>query len=185
MFSVDLFEGNRPSASLPPKDGKKRSEHIWSTDEDSLLKTLVDRYPNNWLLVADSFNSSRVTISTDKRSPWECFERWNSRFGSGQRFHPDVNSPANVESTPPPASTSAQGQMTTRGVKRLANMTVAQNQGTGAGQTSDTKKRRRHTFMYETMRKAAKKREAAQKASSEPYSYFLPATTYPSFRTHQ
>ncbi|KAG1749128.1 uncharacterized protein EDB91DRAFT_1235613 [Suillus paluster] len=158
----DLFEGSRPSAvnslGLPPKDGKKRSDHIWSSDEDTLLKTFADRYPNNWLLVADSFNSSRVTISTDKRTPWECFERWSSCFGSGHRFHPD-------ERTPPPASTSAQGQMTTRGVKRLANMSVTQNQSPGAGLSSDTKKRRRHTFMYETMRKAAKKREAAQKAS--------------------
>jgi hypothetical protein len=51
-------------------------------------------------------------------------------------------------------------------------MSVAQNQSNGAAQTSDTKKRRRHTFMYETMRKAAKKREAAQKASSEFHSYF-------------
>ncbi|KAG1730571.1 hypothetical protein EDB19DRAFT_1929409 [Suillus lakei] len=165
----DLFEGSRPfavsSLGLPSKDGKKRSEHLWSSDEDSLLKSLVDRYPNNWLLVADSFNSSRVTISTDKRTPWECFERWSSRFGSGHRFHPDVNSPVNAERTPPPASTSAQGQMTTRGVKRLASMSVTQNQSPGAGLTSDTKKRRRHTFMYETMRKAAKKREAAQKAS--------------------
>lgn len=164
----DLFEGNRPSAvgfGLPSKDGKKRSEHLWSSDEDSLLKTIVERYPNNWLLVADSFNSSRITISTDKRTPWECFERWSSRFGSGHRLHSDVNSPVNAERTPPPASTSAQGQMTTRGVKRLASMSVTQNQSSGAGLTSDTKKRRRHTFMYETMRKAAKKREAAQKAS--------------------
>lgn len=165
----DLFEGSRPSAvsslGLPSKDGKKRSEHLWSSDEDSLLRTLVERYPNNWLLVADSFNSSRVTISTDKRTPWECFERWSSRFGSGHRLHPDINSPVNAERTPPPASTSAQGQMTTRGVKRLASMSVTQNQSPGASLTSDAKKRRRHTFMYETMRKAAKKREAAQKAS--------------------
>ncbi|KAG1760047.1 hypothetical protein EDD22DRAFT_848778 [Suillus occidentalis] len=165
----DLFEGNRPfavgSLGLPLKDGKKRSEHLWSSDEDTLLKILAERYPNNWLLVADSFNSSRVTISTDKRTPWECFERWSSRFGNGHRLHPDVNSPVNTERTPPPASTSAQGQMTTRGVKRLASMSVTQNQSPGAGLTSDTKKRRRHTFMYETMRKAAKKREAAQKAS--------------------
>ncbi|KAG0706394.1 hypothetical protein DFH29DRAFT_171526 [Suillus ampliporus] len=172
----DLFEGSRPSAvsslGLPPKDGKKRSDHIWSSDEDSLLKTLADRYPNNWLLVADSFNSSRVTISTDKRTHWECFEHWSSRFGSGNRFHSDVSSPVNAERTPPPASTSAQGQMTTRGVKRLANMSVTQNQSPGGGLSSDTKKRRRHTFMYETMRKAAKKREAAQKASSELHSSF-------------
>jgi hypothetical protein len=32
--------------------------------------------------------------------------------------------------------------------------------------------------MYETMRKAVKKREAAQKVSSELLSYFLAATTY-------
>jgi len=57
-------------------------------------------------------------------------------------------------------------------------MSVAQNQSTGAGQTSDTKKRRRHTFMYETMRKAVKKREAAQKVSSELLSYFIAAAPY-------
>ena len=168
----DLFDGVRPQGisacpSNPPKDGKKRAEYAWNAEEDALLKHLVDKYPNNWLLVADSFNSSRVAISFDKRAPWECFERWNAKFG-GNRFgpsHAETSSSAIVDKSPPPISSSSQVQMTTRGVKRLANLSVSQSASLG-GLSSDTLKRRRHTLMYETIRKVAKKREAAQKASS-------------------
>ncbi|KAH7927096.1 hypothetical protein BV22DRAFT_1118490 [Leucogyrophana mollusca] len=178
-LACELFDGNKsmnpltinPSI-LQPKDAKKRAEHIWSPNEDTLLKTMVERYPNNWTLVADSFNSSRVTISIDKRTPWECFERWNSRWGGINRagpssIPPDISSPATYDGTPPPTAPSSQAQMTTRGVKRLASISVAQGQGTGggSGQSSDTKKRRRHALMFETIKKVAKKRDATQKAA--------------------
>ncbi|KAI6129121.1 hypothetical protein EDD17DRAFT_1563435 [Pisolithus thermaeus] len=168
----ELFEGVKPQlisalALQPPKDTKKRAEHAWSPKEDALLKRLVDKYPNNWSLVTDVFNSSRVAIPFDRRMPWECFERWNAKFG-GIRcgpLHPEVNSPAPAaEDTPPPVASTSQAQMTTRGVKRLANTSVSQNQNTGLI-SSDMLKRRRHTLMYETIRKVAKKREIAQKAS--------------------
>jgi len=90
--------------------------------------------------------------------------------------HADVTSPAVVDGTPSPATPSTstqQVQMTTRGVKRLANINITQSQiGAGApGVTisSDTIKRRRHSLMYETIRKTAKKREAAQKAASSAF----------------
>ncbi|KAI6043009.1 hypothetical protein EDC04DRAFT_822644 [Pisolithus marmoratus] len=169
----ELFEGVRPQlisvlAPQPPKDTKKRAEHAWSPEEDALLKRLADKYPNNWSLVTDVFNSSRVAIPFDKRMPWECFERWNTKFG-GTRcgpLHPEVNSPAAAaESSPPPvASSTSQAQMMTRGVKRLASASVSQNQNAGLI-SSDMLKRRRHTLMYETIRRVAKKREIAQKAS--------------------
>ncbi|KAH7908579.1 hypothetical protein BJ138DRAFT_1157329 [Hygrophoropsis aurantiaca] len=178
-MTSELFDGMKPinlltinPTVLQPKDTKKRVEHVWSPNEDTLLKTLVERYPNNWSLIADSFNSSRVTISVDKRTPWECLERWNSRWGSGNRAGPssglpDISSPATKDETPPPATPSSQAQMTTRGVKRLASISVAQSQasGAGTGQTSDAKKRRRHALMYDTIRKTAKKRETAQKVA--------------------
>ncbi|KAI6151055.1 hypothetical protein BKA82DRAFT_15598 [Pisolithus tinctorius] len=156
-------------APQPPKDTKKRAEHAWSPEEDALLKRLADKYPNNWSLITDVFNSSRVAIPFDKRMPWECFERWNTKFG-GIRYgpsHPEVNSPAAAaaEGTPPPiASSTSQAQMTTRGVKRLASTSISQNQNTGLI-SSDMLKRRRHTLIYETIRKVAKKREITQKAS--------------------
>ena len=179
----ELFDGVKPPSiggtvvPHPPKDNKKRLDHAWSPPEDVLLKSFVEKYPANWTLVADSFNSTRVTISIDKRTPWECFERWNLKFGgkpSGVTGHADATSPAGVDGTPPPAtpSTSTQQiQMTTRGVKRLANINIAQSQVGGAGVTisSDTIKRRRHSLMYETIRKTAKKREAAQKAASSAF----------------
>ena len=172
----ELFDGVKPQGisgcpSYPPKDSRKRAEYAWNAEEDALLKHLVDKYPNNWSLVADSFNSSRIAISFDKRAPWECFERWNFKFGGNRcgPSHAETSSLAIVDEAPPPIlSLSSQVQMTTRGVKRLANLSVAQSQNANlwSGLSSDTLKRRRHTLMYETIRKVAKKREAAQKASS-------------------
>lgn len=158
------------SSPQPPKDAKRRAEHAWAVEEDALLRRLVDKYPSNWSLVADAFNSSRVTASIDKRTSWECFERWSVRHAANRLgpSHSDVNSPANLDGTPPPTPSASPVQMTTRGIKRLANMSIVQNQSTslGANISSDMLKRRRHTVMYETIRKVAKKREAAQKASS-------------------
>ena len=38
-------------------------------------------YPFNWHLIADSFNSEVVTIPTEKRLPYDCYERWDLNFG--------------------------------------------------------------------------------------------------------
>jgi chromatin modification-related protein VID21 len=38
-------------------------------------------YPFNWPLIADSFNSEVVTIPTEKRLPYDCYERWDLNFG--------------------------------------------------------------------------------------------------------
>ena len=140
IFFEELFDGVRPQtfggtvALHPAKDNKKRLDHAWNASEDALLKSLVEKYPSNWTLVADSFNSACVTISIDKRTPWECFERWNLRLGgkpSGLSGHADVTSPTGVDGTSPPATPSTsiqQAQMTTRGVKRLANINIGQGQ---------------------------------------------------------
>ncbi|EGN96209.1 hypothetical protein SERLA73DRAFT_76187 [Serpula lacrymans var. lacrymans S7.3] len=175
-ISCALFDGNKPlnpatvnpvAPPVPPKESKKRAgDHAWGANEDVLLKSLVDKYPNNWGLIADSFNSCRVAISTDKRTPWDCLERWTVRYAANRMgqsaIPPDLGSPAALDGTPPPTGPPAQVQMTTRGVKRLASASVAAGSGPG---NADSKKRRRHTLMYETMRKAAKKRETAQKAA--------------------
>lgn len=181
-FFAGLFDGVKPQGvggsfvPHPPKDNKKRLDHAWNVQEDAILKSFVEKYPSNWILVADSFNSARVTTSIDKRTPWECFERWNLKFGmkpNNVPGHADVTSPLGADGTPPPATPSGsmqQAQMTTRGVKRLANVNVAHGQaGVGVTISSDTIKRRRHSLMYETIRKTAKKREATLKAASSTF----------------
>ncbi|EIW85452.1 hypothetical protein CONPUDRAFT_98516, partial [Coniophora puteana RWD-64-598 SS2] len=172
---LELFDGNKASSSaiVAPahmqytRDAKKRAEHNWSAGEDALLRSIVAKYPSNWTLVADTFNASRVTISIDRRTPWDCFERWCNRFGGGLRPPPPPLQDAAADGAPGPSSHGG-GQMTTRGVKRLASVSMAAGAGSSsAGQTSDAKKRRRHALMYETMRKVSKKREAAQKTAAQ------------------
>ena len=149
-----------------PKDARRRVvDQLWTPSDDTLLKTLCERYPNNWPLIADAFNSSRVTISIDQRLPWDCYERWCIRWGGGSSLVRDVaetGSMATFEGATPPPAPPPRDQMTTRGIKRLASVSVGTNTSPG-GSTNEPKKRRRHNLMFDAIRKAAKKREQNQK----------------------
>lgn len=123
----------------------------WSTSEDALLKHLIDKYQTNWALIAECFNSSRLSFSTDKRTPRDCLERWREKWG------PDARRLDGAGTTEDPSSSN---QITTRGVKRLASVSVASS-GLGSSDASqgfESRKRRRHVFLQETIRKAGKKR---------------------------
>lgn len=149
------------AAFLKEKDPRKRgADHLWSSNDDALLKSFIDKYPNNWALISECFNASRLTISTDKRTPRDCLERWKDKWGIDSRQRPSEAS-AMVEDTPPPTPS----QMTTRGVKRLASASVSGPNSVAGAAGSEPRKRRRHALVIETIRKAAKKRaDLAQKA---------------------
>lgn len=151
-FSQSLLETSRNPASM--QRYTKPSDLVWSSQDDSALKQLVERYPNNWILIAESFNTLRITTPIDRRTPYDCFERWRTRFGPP---------PSEEEHRPPPQTQTT--QMTTRGTKRSLSMSVAPVAAGAAGAPTESKKRRRHTLMYDAIRKAAKKREQAQKAN--------------------
>lgn len=176
-YITDLFGGTKPASVLErvlaprePKDARRRTaDQLWTSNDDLLLKSLAERYPNNWPLIADAFNSSRVTISIDRRIPWDCFERWCVRWGGGSsltRDHLEMSSPAFLEGMTPPPAVPARDQMTTRGVKRLASVSVGGNASPG-GSGNEPKKRRRHNLMFDAIRKAAKKRDQNQKTSGK------------------
>ncbi|KAF7978682.1 hypothetical protein HWV62_44931 [Athelia sp. TMB] len=175
----DLFGGVKPSMapdrSFPlrePADARRRvAEQIWTSSDDVLLKTLVERYPNNWPLIADAFNSSRVTVSTDLRLPWDCYERYNTRWsGHSTTFKEPMSTSSLGDASP---ATASRDQMTTRGVKRLASVSAGVVPSPGGYTNEPSKKRRRHLLMSETIRKAAKKREANQKANGTFFSSLL------------
>jgi len=147
-------------ALLKEKDPRKRgADHSWSATDDILLKSFIDKYPNNWALISECFNASRLTISIDKRTPRDCLERWKEKWGSEIRQRPTENSMLADDVVP------AASQMTTRGVKRLASASVSTASTMGVVPGSELRKRRRHMLVQESVRKAAKKRaESAQKA---------------------
>lgn len=70
----------RPPSELvmpgtPFYEFRNGSQWIW--EDDQKLRKLAKDYSFNWSLIADSLAlPSRYKSSADRRSPWECFERW-------------------------------------------------------------------------------------------------------------
>lgn len=86
--STSIFQGRtarvtgyHQSAIPEPSAHKLRAALVWTSEEDAALQKLVAMYPFNWHLIADSFNSEVVTIPTEKRLPYDCYERWDLNFG--------------------------------------------------------------------------------------------------------
>ena len=129
---------------------RRLPDHTWTPQDDTVLKQLVERYPGNWFLIAEAFNTARDTIATEKRTWVECRDRYVARFmtpgGGAEDSHATTQS--------------SSASVTTRGTKR-ANSALATPVAAAA---SMDYKRRRHNLMHETIRKAAKKREQALKA---------------------
>lgn len=179
---AELFDGKPPSSNPPggsglfhpgiKKEDRKRAstESLWTANDDALLKSLVDKYFDkqwtNWPLVAECFNSSRLTTSNDKRSSAECQERWKEKFSVVDRRLAGAESGHGAGDD---ASAAGSSQMTTRQVRqRLASGSVS---GLTAQQsnTAENKRRRRHVLLTESIRKAAKKRaEIAARAAGKP-----------------
>lgn len=175
MSCLALFESKQ---HMPPimsfmKDRKPPGSHLWTNAEDVLLKSLIDRYSCNWPLVSECLNSSQTFKSAprvDKRSPRDCFERWKEKWAPPeirQKINEATASTPVGEGTPPPA-TNGSSQMTTRGVKRLASVSVS-SPSNGAAMGSEPRKRRHHMLIQESIRKAQKKRaEFLQKHNGDP-----------------
>jgi chromatin modification-related protein VID21 len=177
MFDLlqGLFEGGKPTLLIPdddvilpntPRDPARRAtaDVLWTNQDDLLLKSLVEKYPKNWGLVADQFNSLRSAIALEQRADWECKERYRSRWLGKDRSERDFTpvAPPAQDGTSLSTARASQSQITTR--KRMASVSSSTaNTAAVPTVTFESRKRRRHVLIFETMRKCARKREAAQK----------------------
>ena len=70
----------RPPTEYPmPSVGffESRQSSQWTFAEDDELRRLVKDYPYNWSLISSCLSpSSQFTSGAERRTPWECFERW-------------------------------------------------------------------------------------------------------------
>lgn len=54
-----------------------RTASQWTEEDQQALRRLAKEYSFNWSLIADQLSlPSTFTSATDRRTPWECFERW-------------------------------------------------------------------------------------------------------------
>lgn len=164
----------------------------WTFSEDDELKRLVREYAYNWSLISNMLSSpSLYSSGAERRTPWECFERWialeglpadmqktayfkayNNRIESAQRN-------LQVLATQAPQQPSVNGQP------------PAPRKRTTNSQRVERRRNQRHLTIVEAMRKLAKKREntahkqqlsVAQAAARKPVE---PAHPWTPIRTPQ
>lgn len=151
MFSgrkaTDHVHPNHFVPPFEPKDVELRLQWFtWSPDEDQLLKQLYNQFGLNWSLIADVFNSTRVTISTDVRTPWDCFQRW-VRVGNSLEDVPQGGRMGTPSDAGGPSASSRRD-------------TIPKTKKPPVQSKGPTKMMLRHNMLYEAIRKTVKKRES-------------------------
>lgn len=157
----------RPPTEHPmPSVGffESRQSSQWTMAEDDELRRLVKEYSYNWSLISSCLTSPSIfTSGAERRTPWECFERWVGLEGL----------PADMSKTQYFRAYHQRLETAQRTV--LAQQQAAQQQQQQAasnGQVQQPIRRRttqplrvdrrrssRHLALLDAMRKLAKKRE--------------------------
>jgi chromatin modification-related protein VID21 len=135
----------------------------WTWDEDNELKTLVREYCYNWSLISSMLASkSNFSSGAERRTPWECFERWIYLEGL----------PADMQKTHYFRAYTTRIEAANRNV--MAQAAAIQPGSVPNGQIQPPSKRRtttsvrverrrnqKHLTLVDAMRKLAKKRETS------------------------
>ena len=151
-------EHNMPSQAF----FESRQSSQWTWNEDDELRKLVKDYSYNWSLISSCLTSSSLYHSgAERRTPWECFERWVSLEGL----------PADMSKT---AYFRAYHQRLDAAQRNLMAQQQAMQQLQGPNGTQapmrrrsalpvrvDRRKNNKHLALVDAMRKLAKKRETA------------------------
>jgi len=138
---------------------ENRAPSQWTYAEDDQLKSLVRDYSYNWSLISSIVTpKSKFTSGAERRTPWECFERWISLEGL----------PADMQKTHYFRLYNARVEAANRVVMAQAQ---AAPQPNAQGQLQPPRRRttqsvrverrrnQKHLTLVDAMRKLAKKRE--------------------------
>lgn len=150
---------------MPPQSFYEcRSMSQWTWDEDNELKNLVREYSYNWGLISSMLTSKSLFSSgAERRTPWECFERWVQTEGMPAdmgrthyfRMYTNRIDQANKivmeqrQAAPPQANANGQVQPPPRR-RPTSSIRV------------DRRRSQKHLSLVDAMRKLAKKRETNQ-----------------------
>lgn len=139
-----------------------RQSSQWTWNEDDELRKLVKEYSYNWSLISSCVSSPSLFFSgAERRTPWECFERWVGLEGL----------PADMSKTQYFRAYHARLEAAQRTL--IAQQQAAQQQqGNNPGQPPirkrgaqpvrvERRKSNKYLALIDAMRKLAKKRESA------------------------
>ena len=147
---------------------ESRSSSQWTYAEDDELRRLVKEYSYNWSLISSCLTpSSLFTSGAERRTPWECFERWVGLEGlpadmsKTQYFRAYHQRLETAQRTVLAQQQAAQQQQQQQQQQQGAN---AQPQPPVRRRTTqplrvDRRRSSKHLALLDAMRKLAKKRE--------------------------
>lgn len=153
-----------PSEHIMPSQSffECRQSSQWTQAEDDELKKIVQDFAYNWSLISSCLSSpSMFSSGAERRTPWECFERWISLEGLP------------VEMAKTAYFRTYHGRLqSARQTVDAQNQALQQQQGNNANQMPlrrrttlpimvERRKNARHLHLIDAMRKLAKKRETA------------------------
>ncbi|KAF3940863.1 hypothetical protein ABW19_dt0207982 [Dactylella cylindrospora] len=167
----------RPPQEMPPATFfEYRNPSQWTAEEDKELVAAVKKYNHNWWLVSQVMQPrSFLQSGADRRSLWECFERWvmlepqNAEVIKGPFFKPvqqrlelAARAPTHAGTLQQQAAAATPGGHNTSGQPGSATGSVPgqpPKKRTSQPVRVERKRNTRTLSMLEQMRKLAKKRE--------------------------
>ena len=153
-----------PSEHIMPSQSffECRQSSQWTQTEDDELKKIVQDFAYNWSLISSCLSSpSMFSSGAERRTPWECFERWISLEGLPvemaktayfRAYHGRLQSAQKTVEAQHQALQQQQGNSATQmPLRRRTTLPF----------TVERRKNARHLHLIDAMRKLAKKRETA------------------------
>lgn len=152
-----------PSEYLMPSQSffKSRQSSQWTQAEDDELRRLVREYAYNWSLISSCLLSpSLFSSGAERRTPWECFERWISLEGLPaemsktqyfKEYHSRLQAAQSSHEAQQQALQQHQGNNGQTPLRRRTTLPIL----------VERRRSNRHLHLVDAMRKLAKKRETA------------------------
>lgn len=141
-----------------------RSPSQWTQSEDDDLRRYVREYAYNWSLISSCLAMpSRCTSGAERRTPWECFERWVILEGMPAEMakHPYYRAyTSRMQAAQRNYDIQQQGQQQQQ--QQAGNNQMPTRRRSTQPFLVERRKTNKHLHMIDAMRKLAKKREAAR-----------------------
>lgn len=138
-----------------------RGPSQWTLVEDDELRGLVREYSYNWSLISNMLSTkSRFQSGAERRTPWECFERWINLEGL----------PADMQKTQYFKAYNSRIEAAQRVIAQQNQIAAQQASASGGAVTPvrrrpsvplrvERRRNQKHLTLIDAMRKLAKKRE--------------------------
>ena len=154
----------RPPSEHPmPTQGfyECRNPSQWTVNEDDELRSLVREHSYNWSLISSTLAMrSGFTSGAERRTPWECFERWTNLEGlPGDMQRTQYFKAYNSRIDAAQRTIAMQNQMAAQQATASGNTTTPVRRRPSVPVRVERRRNQKHLTMIDAMRKLAKKRE--------------------------